>query len=406
MPSSAIRPRITILGPLVLGLLALGLFSAGCGGSSNSTPCNGCGAPVASSFLYAFSGDLTAGQILTFPIDPTTGALGTPTSTPGPPQPIAAAVVVGAQFLYVSEVLPIQVDGYSINPTTGVPTPVSGSPFAGVSTFGLGNGISSTDNFLYSGARAATSGGIVPAVEAFSISTTGGLSSTVTGSLFVAGLGSSSFAGGGPTLALGSTFLYVADQQGGNNGQPGSTAAIAGFSVNASTGVLTPVPGSPFSTGPNGSPERIVYDSKLGPYVYVALSNENAPGFVAGFSVDQASGALTPIPGSPFAAGNFTATLALDESGQFLFVSNLDNISVLRVGSGGVLAPISGSPFSVAGAGALFVFGNSLYVPSPPNSISGYNINETTGVLTPIPGSPFAAGPNAEPIAAVTLSSH
>jgi 6-phosphogluconolactonase len=122
--------------------------------------------------------------------------------------------------------------------------------------------------------------------------------------------------------------------------------------------------------------------------------------------VDQASGALKPIPGSPFAAGNFTAALTLDESGQFLFVSNLDNISVFRVGSGGVLAPIGGSPFSVAGAGALFVFGNSLYVPSPPNSISGYNINETTGVLTPVPGSPFAAGPNAEPVAAVTLSSH
>jgi len=85
-----------------------------------------------------------------------------------------------------------------------------------------------------------------------------------------------------------------------------------------------------------------------GRFAYVANANSNT---ISGYTIDASSGALTPLPGSPFAAGTFLASVAVDPSGRFAYVAN------------------NGS-----------------------NTISGYTIDASTGVLTPLPGSPFAAG--------------
>ena len=72
---------------------------------------------------------------------------------------------------------------------------------------------------------------------------------------------------------------------------------------------------------------------------------------VSAYSIDRKTGALTPIPGSPFATGFSPYSVAVDPTGQFAYVTNLRN-----------------------------------------NSVSAYSIDRKTGALTPIPGSPFAAG--------------
>jgi len=82
-------------------------------------------------------------------------------------------------------------------------------------------------------------------------------------------------------------FLYVASE--GDN--------LSAFTINPTTGALTPIAGSPFDVGP--VPFGVAVDQS-GRFLYV--SNRNA-GTVSGFRIDDATGALTAVPGSPFAAG-------------------------------------------------------------------------------------------------------
>ena len=83
-------------------------------------------------------------------------------------------------------------------------------------------------------------------------------------------------------------------------------------------------------------------------FAYVANQNSND---VSGYTINGVTGALTPITGSPFAAGGRPFSVAVDPTGKFAYVAN------------------NGS-----------------------SNVSGYTINGLTGALTPITGSPFAAG--------------
>ncbi len=60
---------------------------------------------------------------------------------------------------------------------------------------------------------------------------------------------------------------------------------------------------------------QIVSDPR-GRFIYVAHTAVfTALGSVSGFSVNLATGALTPVPGSPFTAGMATGSLAIDSEG-------------------------------------------------------------------------------------------
>ena len=108
-------------------------------------------------------------------------------------------------------------------------------------------------------------------------------------------------------------------------------------------------------------------------------------------------GALTPVPGSPFPAGNLPASVAVDPTGKFAYVVNEggNNVSAYRIGKNGALTPIPGSPFLTETDPhevAVDPRGKFVYVANAvSNNISAYRIGKN-GALTPIPGSPFAAG--------------
>jgi DNA-binding beta-propeller fold protein YncE len=75
-------------------------------------------------------------------------------------------------------------------------------------------------------------------------------------------------------------------------------------------------------------------------YVANALANN-----VSSYNIGS-NGALTPIPGSPFAAGSEPVSVAVDPTAKFAYVTNSsDNVSAYRIGSDGTLTPIPGSPF-------------------------------------------------------------
>ncbi len=184
-------------------------------------------------------------------------------------------------------------------------------------------------------------------------------------------------------LSAAEGFAYVANS-GSNN--------VSAFAVDAG-GALTPLAGSPVAAGSN--PMALAADPS-GQFLFVANSGS---GNVSAFLIDAASGALTPVVGSPFAAGDGPMAAAVDPSGQYLYVVNgtSNDVSAYVIdGASGALTPVAGSPFAagLAPSGvAVDPLGRYVYVADSGfgffPSISGYTLDGATGVLTPLAGSPF-----------------
>jgi len=376
MPTDALRTHAKLL-----IVVALSLIMAACGTnpppvicnapSSSSATCT-CGSGTAAcpiqpgpEFLYANS---ISGQILAFSIDHNSGALTTIGSLPGPLMSLGLTAV-NNQFLYVSDPHNAQLDGFSINQTTGALTALGGSPFP-TGTFSVPVGLASPagSSLLY----AADAG----RVDAFAVSATG---------IPTAISSSPSPSGSGFFLAVDPSgkFLYTAADD------PLGTGGIFAFATD-STGALTAVPGSPFTLpGQTGLNSLLLGIVDTGPYVYTALLPTNQ---IAAFSVSSSTGALVPVPGSPFPAG--TSPIQIVSASGFLYALNsLDGtISGYSIDStDGVLTPLSGSPFAIVGFSlATDYFGQLLYVGGP-TGIQAFSIDSTTGALTPLTSSPFPA---------------
>lgn len=158
---------------------------------------------------------------------------------------------------------------------------------------------------------------------------------------YLPGLGANVFA-----LDPAQKFLLAA-------GSGPSSAVVSVYSVNQSNGSLTQVSGSPFAiSGVN--PYSIVVDPS-DRFVYVGYRNSSQ---VSGFALDATTGALTPLPGSPYTTAGETAALLVHPSGQYLFVTNYianahGSVSVFVIDqTSGALTEITGSPF-VTGVSSL-----------------------------------------------------
>ena len=119
-----------------------------------------------------------------------------------------------------------------------------------------------------------------------------------------------------------------------------------------------------------------------GSFVYTGLLTT---GQVAGFSINATTGALTPVPGSPFPAGNNPLSLAAVNN--FLYVSNFTDgtISGYSINpTNGALTALAGSPFAIHG-GPLVAspFGGFLYTTGP-GGLLAFSINPQTGALTQV----------------------
>jgi 6-phosphogluconolactonase (cycloisomerase 2 family) len=84
------------------------------------------------------------------------------------------------------------------------------------------------------------------------------------------------------------------------------TGGISTLSLTNTGGTqLVKTTGSPFVSG--HVPDGVAFDP-AGKFVYVADSND---GNIAGFTLDRSTGKLTPIGGSPFASGTFPASVTV-----------------------------------------------------------------------------------------------
>jgi 6-phosphogluconolactonase len=352
------------------GLIAL----AGCGSSgTHACPAVGCcaGSSDACVVPQALSANGLNGQIAVFPIQGGTGLPGSPTFTTGPGMSLGMAAF-NNQFLYVSNPQltltgASMIDAWSIDLGTGALTTIAGSPFS-LEPLSLAGGlaVNNTSQVLY----VADAGKI----DALKADATGALS-PVAGSPFPAG--SNLYLTVDPL----NRFVFASDDT-----LPGNVLA---FTIDSSTGALTTVPGSPFATNPsyvgNSQPGAIVVDS-TGSFVYTVLAATNQ---VAAFSILASSGALNPIPGSPFSAGK--DPIALVEVNNFLYISNAMDGTVSGYSidaTTGVLTPLVGSPFAIPGGPlATPPYGAYLYTTGPGGLLT-FSVNPQTGALTPV-GSPI-----------------
>lgn len=229
-------------------------------------------------------------------------------------------------------------------------------------------------------------------VSAYRINATTGALTPVPGSPFAAGLRPSSVAAN-PA----GTFVYVTSA---------NDDTVTAYSINATTGALTQVPGG--SSPTEGAPNSVTINS-AGTFAYVANETSNN---VSVYSINAANGSLTPIPGSPFgtgeppnltvgigfASGPFPYAVAVNPAGTFAYVANYgsSSISAYRINAAtGALTPVVGSPFHAGllpDSFAVSPAGTFAYVTNyNDGNVAAYRINATTGALTSVSGSPFAA---------------
>lgn len=294
-------------------------------------------------FIYSIF-ELT-GELAGWSINSSTGAL---TALSGFPMtvsfnlPIAAGQFQmttdpGGNYLFVSDSGDNEIFVYTINSTTGALTAATGSPFGvpaiepgNITTDGLGR-------FLYVSSYSAHVGG---SFEAFSIGTGGVL--TFIPSSFVSTLGAWQLQGD----ASGKYLI----------GTSGNSLSVSGaddlhlyvFSINQSTGIATATTGSPVST--QFSPFTIAMQpaSSNGEFIYSFGINDTDTGYngIEGFQLDPTTGVLTELSGSPFSTG-----LTLGWWGQFDQAGN--NLLVYSSGTSSTGTFVQLAPLQVSSAGAL-----------------------------------------------------
>jgi len=201
----------------------------------------------------------------------------------------------------------------------------------------------------------------------------------------------------GVSITAGSNQQAVIDPSGKflYNATSNPSNAVAAFAINAGTGALTAVPGSPFATG-GTSPGPIVIDSRSR-FLYIANLGGSS---INGYTINSTTGALTSV-GPP--RGTVTQPgVTIDSLGRRLYALgfNCSCIDAFNIdGTTGALTRMANAPFtSTNGGGARFLldpaekFGYFYN-----NALAVFSVDLNTGALTQLNGgTPFANAPEVD----------
>jgi 6-phosphogluconolactonase len=209
----------------------------------------------------------------------------------------------------------------------------------------------------------------------------------------------------GPLLLLTSLLLAACGGGGGSNTSTGGGSSDGTISAAAPTSNNSP----DGSASTNDSNSRAI----AGTFAYVL----NGGPKISAYSLDETTGALSEIPGSPFAADNAADDMVVTPSGQFAYVGHnsasnqaiptTKNIWIYAIDtSSGGLTHV-GTPVEPAGypqSIAMHPSGKAIFVAvrgDPPgvsagdvHHISGYAIDAATGLLTSIGSTPINGWPS------------
>jgi 6-phosphogluconolactonase len=194
-------------------------------------------------------------------------------------------------------------------------------------------------------------------------------------------------------------YLYVADQ---------GTHSVYGYSVNYTTGKLTPLSPNTFAAGVK--PSAIISDP-TGRFLYVTDQYQNV---ILGYNI-LSGGTLQSQLNGPFATGLYPYGMAVDPRAKFLYVTNYNANTV----SAYAIDAATGNPIQVAGGSAYGTqtgptcvviepaYGRYVYTANfIDGSVTGFKLDPTTGALTTILNSPFPAGGNPDCIATAANGTH
>ena len=292
-----------------------------------------------SAYAIGGTGALTPVPGSPFPQDPTaSGEL-----------PVSVAVDPAGKFVFVANYNYRTIRVYQIDQNTGALTQAPGSPFpAGINPQSATVDLSG--KFVYVANGYHNENGTV---SAYTIDQSNGSLTPIPGSPFTVPIDRSNTGFPAPgTMPCSITVhatatgqaLYVADSLQND---------IWEYVIDSATGALALSPTSPFSVP--GGPYSVKANSS-GPFLYASNSYPSYPtGSVAGYTIDTVTGSLTAVPGSPFVAGAVPVGTAVDPAGRFVFTANqgssMNNftgtVSAYAVDANtGALAPVPGSPFA------------------------------------------------------------
>jgi 6-phosphogluconolactonase len=199
-------------------------------------------------------------------------------------EPASLAIDPNGNFLYVTNFSGANVAVFAIDLANGSLSNISGSPF------GSGNGplsiaIDPTDSFAYVANEAAGT------ISAYSLNASTGQLTNLSGSPIPVGSNPESLA-----ADPAGRYLYAANVSAANQ--------VASYSIAPASGAL-----SLLSTlGAGSLPIDVVVDPS-GQFIYAANYNSND---ISAYTVDAATGALAPVAGSPFGAGTRPHSIAID----------------------------------------------------------------------------------------------
>jgi 6-phosphogluconolactonase (cycloisomerase 2 family) len=226
---------------------------------------------------------------------------GTLTRVPGsplvPPTELLGQMAIDKTGHFLYEPDAGSFDIYSIDQTTGLLTKTT-APMAAAS---IGNftTISPDGRFLFNASNTA--------VETLSVDASGNLAvvqaPVPTGGAAVGAVGQL-------TVSADSQFLYVMNQ-----------GSISIFTI-GSSGMLTPVVGSPFATDPAADGLALTPDDT---HLYVAFQSN----VVEGFTVNPMAGTLTPVAGASIT--DRATSVTMDGSGKFLYVTENFQLSTFSI---------------------------------------------------------------------------
>jgi 6-phosphogluconolactonase len=342
-----------------------------CGG--NSEPATSPGNPpvTVGGILY---GVVPGGRVAAYTINASNGVL-----TPIAGSPFAAEAsdlpafsmwlsVNSAKSIVYLAVANTNIESWSANRTTGVPTATSGAPFAIALN---GRIVASPDgNHVY-----APTG---TALATYSVGADGTLGTVDSRS-------TSPGAGAAAAVTPDGRFVYLASGPG--------QSRISTFSVSSATGALSPVAVStlaPSDTIIPGDAEMAI--SPNGQFLY--LSSRSTLGRIQAYAIVSGTGGLSPVNGSPFTSPVSPRELVLDPSGKFLFVATGSGVAAYSVdAASGALTSVAGSPFGTSRTDHVVIdpSGHFLYATSL-SPIAAYTIDQKTGALSVIAGGSFGSG--------------
>jgi 6-phosphogluconolactonase (cycloisomerase 2 family) len=170
-----------------------------------------------------------------------------------------------------------------------------------------------------------------------------------------------------------------------------NSTQIYAYYIDESSGSLTAVPGSPY---PGGTQPTRIDLAPNGKFLYVIDSGGNA---VLGYSIDPISGALAGIAGSPYLVASSPTSITTTPDGSLILVltGGSQNVTSFAVNPlSGTLSQTAISPYSVdPGATTIITEATGKFAYTANRSastVSGYSIKYTTGALTPIVGGTYS----------------